>query len=156
MKKKRKSKIYIYLLAGLFIFGIGAFLVYKDQLKVTVINSFTETSADVQNYFVLGDADKDLTSLKELGAENKKTFIFVSSNWCSLCDALTMKLKSNTGTNDSIQIYEADLDDFRTQLAEFDVSSAPELVLIEDGNFRVLKNLTFNNIDQILSTEINN
>lgn len=156
MKKKRKSKIYMGLVAGLFVFGIGAFLVYKEQLKVTVVNSFTETSADVQNYFVLDEADKDLTSLKQLGVENKKTFVFVSSNWCSLCDALAMKLKSNTSANDTIQIYEADLDDFRAQLSEFEITNAPELVLIEGDNFRVLKNISFNNIDQILATEINN
>lgn len=156
MKKKRKSKIYMGLVAGLLVFGIGAFLVYKEQLKVTVVNSFTETSADVQNYFLLGEADKDLTSLKQLGVENKKTFVFVSSNWCSLCDALAMKLKSNTTSNDSIQIYEADLDDFRAQLSEFEITNAPELVLIEGDNFRVLKNISFNNIDQILATEINN
>jgi thiol-disulfide isomerase/thioredoxin len=156
MKKKRKSKTYIGLIVCLFVFGIGALLVYKEQLKVTVVNSFTETSADVQNYFILGAADKDLNSLKELGVENKKTFVFVSSNWCSLCDALTMKLKSNTGTNDSIQIYEADLDDFRPLLSEFEVSNAPELILIENDNFRVIKNVSFNNIDQILATEINN
>lgn len=154
--KKKRSKIITYLIAALIVFAIGAFLVTKDQLKVTVVNSFTETSADVENYFVLGESDKDLESLKDLGVDNKKTFIFVTSSWCSLCDALTVKLVEGSTSNDSVQVYEADLDEFRGQLNEFDVTNAPALILLEGNDFDVLENVNFNNIEQMLSTEINN
>ena len=151
--KKKKGNIKFY--AAIFIIvGVIGFLLTKDQLKVTVVNSFSEAYADNLNYHELSSADKSIVSFKELAVEGKKTFIFVSSNWCSICDAVALKLREKSVENPDYIVYEADIDEFRTQLNEFKISNTPKLILVNKDSYKIIENVRYDNLEQLLATEI--
>lgn len=154
MNKKKKSNLKFVAVSFAFIALLGI-LFFKDQVKITVVNSFSETYADSENYHVLEPIENQSQSFQELAIEGKKTFIFVTSNWCSLCDALAVKLKENTKMNPDYIVYEADIDQYRSELGKFQVTSSPSLILLNGENYKILNDLSFSDLEQVLSTELN-
>lgn len=152
--KKKKSKISkSFLLAFFAVFAVLGFLIYKEQIKVTVVNSFSETFADDSSYHVIDINERKLDSLNELAAENQKVIVFVTSSWCSLCDVIANEFKNSTDQYANIVFYEIDLDQFRSLLIDYRVN-APAVIMLQDGRSKVFNDVNLNNLEQILVSEV--
>jgi len=153
MKKKKSKLSKGFVLPLILVVAILGFLIYKEQIKITVVNSFTQTLADDSRYHRLDLNQRSIASLNELTNEKDKVIVFVTSSWCSLCGVIGNEFKGISVNYPNTVFYEVDLDQFRTLLIDYEVS-APAVIMLQKGRSRVFRDVNLNNLEQILVTEL--
>jgi thiol-disulfide isomerase/thioredoxin len=150
MKKTSFNKVLIPMFLVAIVLGI---LVYSENLKITIINSIPDAYADNDNYHIFNRDESPLNNIDELYSSGKRTYIFVSSSWCSLCQAISSRAKESIKDDPNIVIYEMDLDNNRSLLNEFNINNAPALLNVNSSGIVEIENVRYDNISNMLLSE---
>lgn len=143
------NKLPLYLVL-IILFGV-TFFVLTGKFKLEVVNVSADTS-EISNYIQLSTLpDQEIKDI----LTSKQTIGFVAASWCSNCNVLTIELKDFLKLHPEYKVYEFDLDNSRSILSTISADSAPTVIIPTETQFEVRKNITKQDLDDIILTEFN-
>lgn len=144
------NKLPIYLVLVVLI-GV-TFFILTGKFKLEVVNVSADSTA-IPNYIRLTTLEDQ--TIDEI-LTTRKTIGFVSAQWCSNCEVLSIELKDFLKARSDFKVYEFDLDTDRTLLREIEADTTPTLILPATGQYNVRSNISLQDLDDIILTELSN
>lgn len=138
------------LLIGFIPVIILTLFIFRHEIKVTVIDSFQSVEADEKiNFFK--EINNEIKSIEELIKNDGITkFVFVTSDFCSICGAVENKIKELLNENREIIIYKADFNKNRILFPNAGILNLPMMIKISGNEINTINNITIDNIGSIL------
>lgn len=150
MKLLRLNKKFLIVIVVL---SLTAFLFYREEIKITVLNSFEDT-------YAFTTQDTETTAVVEELEQNIETtfvgkIILVSSDWCSMCDPISSRIQEILFESDGLYGYEKiNIDTHREELKKYGEIGVRDVIIVREQQHIVIKNASLSDIDQLLSSEI--
>lgn len=140
-------------LIAILLIGIITFLFYREEIKITVLNSFESTYAFTTTSPETTSAVEALEQSSEANLIGK--VILVSSDWCSMCDPISRRIQEILLESDGVYGFEKiNIDTHREDLKKYGEIGVRDVIIIRDEQHLIIRNASLSDIDQLLSSEI--